>query len=482
MNDFALDFRLVLPELVLLGGLSVVLLVDLWLPQARRGITHFLALLTLAFAALLTLREFHVPGEVGRAFGGMFLRDAMGDGLKTVLYLLAGAVFVYGRAYLAERRLWKGEFYVLVLAALLGMMALVSAGNLLAVYLGLELMALSSYALVAFDRDAPRSSEAAIKYFVLGALASGLMLYGMSMLYGATGSLDLAAIRQAALEGSASPELLRLGTVFLIAGIAFKFGAAPFHTWLPDVYQGSPSAITLFVGSLPKVAAFAMAFRLLEGGLKPLLEFWQPILIAIAMLSLSLGNVVALAQSNLKRMLAYSNMLHVGFILIGLSSGTAYGYASAMVYTLFYTVAAAGAFGTIVVLSARGFEAERIEDYRGLARRAPWHAFLMMLLMASLAGFPPLFGFFAKILILKAVVGAELIWVAVFALVFAVVGAFYYLRIVKLMFFDEPSEERMPAPTSDPAVRLALSVNALIQLLALFAWGPLLSFCLDTFS
>ncbi len=481
MNEFAIDLRLLLPEIVVLGGLCVVLLADLWIAPARRGIVHFLALLTLAFAALLTLREFHVPGEAATAFGGMFLRDAVSDGLKTVLYLLAAAVFIYARAYLAERNLWKGEFYVLVLAALLGMMALTSAGNLLAVYLGLELMALSSYALVAFDRDAPRGSEAAIKYFVLGALASGLMLYGMSMLYGATGSLDLAAIRAAA-ESGAAEELLRLGTVFLIAGIAFKFGAAPFHTWLPDVYQGSPSAITLFVGSLPKVAAFAMAFRLLEGGLKPLIELWQPILIVIAMVSLSLGNVVALAQSNLKRMLAYSNMLHVGFILIGLSSGTTYGYASAMVYTLFYTVAAAGAFGTIVVLSTRGFEAERIDDYRGLGRRAPWHAFLMMLIMASLAGFPPLFGFFAKILILKAVVIVDLVWVAVFALLFAVVGAFYYLRIVKLMFFDEPSEERMPPPTADPAVRLALSVNALIQLLALFAWGPLLSFCLAAFS
>lgn len=481
MNELVIDLRLLLPEIVVLGGLCVVLLADLWVAPTRRGLVHFLALMTLAFAALLTLREFRDPGEVARAFDGMFLRDAMGDSLKVVLYLLAAAVFIYGRAYLAERHLWKGEFYVLVLAALLGMMTLVSAGNLLSLYLGLELMALSSYALVAFDRDAPKSSEAAIKYFVLGGLTSGVMLYGMSLVYGASGSLDLASIRAAA-EAGTSPELLRLGTVLVIAGIAFKFGAAPFHTWLPDVYHGSPSAVTLFVGSLPKVAAFAMAYRLLEGGLKPLLELWQPILIAIAMLSLSLGNVVALAQSNLKRMLAYSNMLHVGFILIGLASGTAYGYASAMIYTLFYTVAAAGAFGTIVVLSTRGSEAEAIEDYRGLGRHAPWHAFLMMLLMASLAGFPPLFGFFAKILILKAVLDADLVWVAVFALLFAVVGAFYYLRIVKLMFFDEPMEGRQLTPVSDPAVRFTLSLNALIQLLALLVWGPLLAFALNVFS
>ncbi|MDW8479814.1 MAG: NADH-quinone oxidoreductase subunit N [Xanthomonadales bacterium] len=305
----------------------------------------------------------------------------------------------------------------------------------------------------------------------------------MSMLYGATGSLNLGEIRELAAGGEASGELLRFGTVFLIAGIAFKFGAAPFHTWLPDVYQGSPECHHPVRGLAPQGRGLRHG---LPGagreGSSPLNDLWQPLLVLIAMLSLSIGNVVALAQANLKRMLAYSNMLHVGFILIGLASGTSYGYASAMLYTLFYALTAAGAFGSIVVLSGRGFEAERLEDYRGLARRSPWYAFLMMLLMASLAGFPPLFGFFAKILILKAVVGAGMIHVAVFALLFAVVGAFYYLRIVKLMFFDEPAEGPGPTPPADPAVRLVLSANALLQLLALLGWGPLLSWCLASFA
>lgn len=471
-----------LPEIFLLGMICVLLLADLYVPQHRRGFTHFLALMILAFTAIITLRAFSLDAPAQSAFGGMFLRDSVADILKTVMYLLVAMVFVYSREYLSVRGLLQGEFYVLCLSALLGMMILVSAGSLITVYLGLELMALSSYALVAMNRDSRLSSEAAMKYFVLGALASGMLLYGMSMVYGATGSLDLAAIHQATSGLGDRAILLSFGLVFLVVGIAFKFGAAPFHMWVPDVYQGSPTAITLFIGSVPKLAAFGMAWRLLEGGMGGLNEQWQTMLVLLAVASLVIGNIVALAQTNLKRMLAYSNMLHVGFVLIGISCGTPEGYAAAMAYVMIYAIMVGGAFGMILLLSHQGFEAEEIADFKGLARRQPWFAFMMLLLMASLAGFPPLIGFFAKFLVLKAAVEAGMVWLAIVGLVFAVIGAFYYLRIIKLMYFDSPEDDQPPLLPSDAPMRWALSANALFQLIALLIWGPLLALCQRAFA
>ncbi|HRQ64960.1 MAG TPA: NADH-quinone oxidoreductase subunit NuoN [Xanthomonadaceae bacterium] len=471
-----------LPEVFLLGMICVLLLADLYVPQEHRGFTHFLALMILAFTAIITLRAFSIDAPPQSAFDGMFLRDGVSDILKVAMYGVLALVFVYSREYLSERGLLSGEFYVLCLTALLGMMVLVSAGSLITVYLGLELLALSTYALVALNRDSTLSSEAAMKYFVLGALASGMLLYGMSMVYGATGSLDLATIRGATAGLGDSAILLSFGLVFVVIGVAFKFGAAPFHMWVPDVYQGSPTAITLFIGSVPKLAAFGMAWRLLDGGMAGVGEQWQSMLALLAVASLAIGNVVALAQTNLKRMLAYSTISHVGFLFVGLASGSAEGFAAAMAYVILYALMAAGAFGMIILLSHKGFEAEEIEDFKGLSRRQPWYALMMLLLMASLAGFPPLVGFFAKFLVLKAAVEAGLIWLAIAAVVFAVIGAYYYLRIIKLMYFDNPADDQPPVLPSDAPMRWALSASALFQLAALVVWGPLLSLCQRAFT
>jgi NADH-quinone oxidoreductase subunit N len=476
------DFQLLLPEIFLLGATCALLLLDLFLSDSRRGLVHFLALLILAATAVLSFRA-GAAGEpmFGTAFGGMFVRDAIGDALKLFIYITTGAAFVYAKPYLRDRGLLKGEFYTLCLFAVLGMMVLVSAGNLVTVYLGLELLALSQYALVALHRDNRMASEAAMKYFVLGALASGLLLYGMSMLYGATGSLDLAQIYPAAAAQGGERTLLLFGVVFIVVGIAFKFGAAPFHMWVPDVYHGAPTAITLFIGSAPKLAAFGMAYRLLEGGTGALDAHWREMLAWLSVASLAVGNIVAIAQTNLKRMLAYSTISHVGFLFMGLANATPAGYAAAMLYAICYSMMSAGAFACIILLSRPGFEADNIADFRGLFRTHPWHAAMVMLLMASLAGFPPLFGFWAKLAVIQAAIEGGMLWLAIVGMVFAVIGAYYYLRVIKVMFFDAPADDGKARPHLDPQLRWLLSANALLMLVLGLFWGPLLDMCLRAF-
>jgi NADH-quinone oxidoreductase subunit N len=467
------DLMPLLPELVLVGAAFALLLLDLFVSERQRGIVHILAIATLiAVAGMLAL---HVGGQ-GTVLNGMFIRDTMADVLKWVACVVSALAMVYTWSFLRERGLYKGEVAVLMLFSVAGMMLLISAGNLVMVYLGLEMLALCSYALVAIDRDSPLASEAAMKYFVLGSLASGMLLYGMSLIYGATGSLDLAAIHGA----TASTPILLTGMVFLVAGIAFKFGAAPFHMWLPDVYQGAPTPITLFIGAAPKLAAFAMAYRLLEAGVGPLDEQWRVLISGIAALSLVVGNLIALAQTNLKRMLAYSTVSHVGFLLMGFAGGGAVGYAAGMFYAISYAVMAAAAFGTIVVLSRQGFEADRIEDFKGLNARSPWMAGLVLCVMASLAGVPPFLGFWAKLAVLRAAWEGGQIWLVIVGIVFAVIGAFYYLRVIRAMYFDEPEGEPM-TQRDDLSLRVVFAVNALSLLVLGIAWNPIMVWCQQAF-
>ena len=477
------DLMPLLPELVLVGAAFALLLLDLFISERQRGIVHVLSIVTLiAVAAMLAL---DVGGQ-GTVLNGMFIRDDMADVLKWVACVVSAFALVYTWTFLRERGLYKGEIAVLMLFSVAGMMLLISAGNLVMVYLGLEMLALCSYALVAIDRDSPLASEAAMKYFVLGSLASGLLLYGMSLIYGATGSLDLAAIHGAASSTPATvTPLLLTGMVFLIAGIAFKFGAAPFHMWLPDVYHGAPTPITLFIGAAPKLAAFAMAYRLLEAGLGPLDEQWRTLLSGLAALSLVVGNLIALAQTNLKRMLAYSTISHVGFLLMGLAGGGAVGYAAGMFYAISYAVMAAAAFGIIVVLSRRGFEADRIEDFKGLNARSPWMAGLVLCVMASLAGVPPFLGFWSKLAVLRAAWEGGQIWLVIVGIVFAVIGAFYYLRVIRAMYFDEPESidgSEPMAQREDLSLRVVFAVNALSLLVLGLAWSPIMAWCQQAFA
>jgi NADH-quinone oxidoreductase subunit N len=473
----AADLLPLLPELVLVGAAFALLLLDLFIDERRRVVTHVLAIAALLVVAGLIAAG---VGGQGTVLNGMFVRDTMADVLKIAACAITALSLMYVWPFLRERNLYQGEVAVLMLFAVAGMMLLISAGSLVMVYLGLELLALCSYALVAIDRDSPLSSEAAMKYFVLGSLASGLLLYGMSLLYGATGTLDLAQLH-AAIAGSRETTLLLMGTVFLVAGIAFKFGAAPFHMWLPDTYHGAPTAITVFIGSAPKLAAFAMAFRLLEAGLGPLDERWRLLVAALAVLSLVVGNVVALAQSNLKRMLAYSTVSHVGFLFLGLAAADAEGYAAAMFYAITYAIMSTAAFGAVVVLASRGFEADRIDDFKGLNARDPWLAGMMLVAMMSLAGIPPFLGFWAKLAVLRAAIHGDMLWLAIVGIVFAVIGCFYYLRVCKVMYFDAPDGD-VPALRQDRPLRVAFSINALALLVLGLSWSPIMAWCQQAFA
>ena len=467
---------LALPELVLLSMASVILVVDLFLSDKTRGGTYMLSQITLVVLAGLTISQFSQSTQV--AFQGTFVRDAMGDLLKLSIYLTTFIVFLYSKNYLKSRGIYKGEYYVLGLFGVLGMMILVSAHSFLTIYLGLELLSLCMYAMVALQRDSMVASESAMKYFVLGAIASGMLLYGMSMIYGTTGSLDLSVISQAVVEKQGNIMLI-FGLVFLIVGVAFKLGAVPFHMWLPDVYQGSPTAVTIYIGSAPKIAAFAMMMRLLVDGLSGLHMQWQDMLIILAVASLAIGNVIAIAQTNLKRMLAYSTISHVGFIMMGVLSGTDDGYSASMFYTIVYTLMALGAFGIIMFMSRSGFEADNLDDLRGLNQRSPWFAFMMLIFMLSMAGIPPFVGFWAKLSVLKAVVAVDLIWLAIVAVIFSIIGAFYYLRVIKLMYFDTPRDSSSFESTFD--LRVLLSVNGLAILGLGFYPEAIMALCVSVF-
>ncbi|HOZ24285.1 MAG TPA: NADH-quinone oxidoreductase subunit NuoN [Thermomonas sp.] len=473
----ASEFLPLIPELVLVGSAFALLMLDLFLNEKQRVVTHLLAVASLVLVAALLVAG---TGGQGAVLGGMFIRDNMADVLKIGTCVVSAIALLYGWPFLRERGLYKGEIAVLMLFAVVGMMLLVSAGSLVMVYLGLELLALCSYALVAIDRDSPLASEAAMKYFVLGALASGMLLYGMSLVYGASGSIDLATIAANAADAEQRTMLLT-GMAFMLAGIAFKFGAAPFHMWVPDVYQGAPTPITLFIGSAPKLAAFAMAMRLLEVGMGPLAEHWRPLLAILAALSLVIGNLVALVQANLKRMLAYSTVSHVGFLFMGLAGGGAIGYAAAMFYALSYAIMATAAFGAIILLSRRGFEADRIEDFKGLNARDPWTAGLVLCVMASLAGVPPFLGFWSKLVVLRAAIEGGMLWLAIVGIVCAVIGAFYYLRVIKAMYFDEPVGEPV-VPRTDRTLRVVFGVNALALLAFGVFWSPFMAWCQQAFA
>ena len=473
----AADLLPLLPELLLVGAAFGLLMLDLFLAERHRAVTHVLAMVTLG--VVVALIAFGVGGH-GTVLNGMFVRDIAADVLKISIGIVSILALVYTWPYLRQRGLYQGEVAVLMLFAIAGMMLMVSAGSLVMVYLGLEMLALCSYALVAIDRDSPLASEAAIKYFVLGSLASGLLLYGMSLIYGATGSLDLATIGVAA-QQTQSSMLLLTGVVFLVAGIAFKFGGAPFHMWLPDVYHGAPTAITLFIGSAPKLATFGMAYRLLEVGAGPLDDRWRLLLAGIAVASLAIGNLTAMVQGNLKRLLAYSTISHVGFLLVGVAGGGAQGFSAAMFYAISYALMSAAAFGAIVVMSSKGFEADRIDDYKGLNARNPWLAGLILCVMASLAGVPPFLGFWAKLAVLRAALEGGMLWLAIVGVLFAVVGAYYYLRVVKAMYFDEPEGEAPPT-SSDRPLNIVFGVNALALLALGFAWSPIMAWCQRAFA
>src|SRR5688572_12542422 len=433
----AADLMPLLPELVVILGAFALLMLDLFIDERRRVISHVFAIAVLAVATTLIACG---VGEHGTFLGGMFVRDTAADVMKITIGIVSILAMIYTWPYLRVRELYKGEVSVLMLFATAGMMLLVSSGSLVMVYLGLEMLALCSYALVAVDRDSPLASEAAIKYFVLGALASGLLLYGLSLVYGATGTLQLDQIAAATQLRIAEGNTLMLitGVVFIVAGIAFKFGAAPFHMWLPDVYHGAPTPITLFIGSAPKLAAFGMTYRLLEIGAPAFEEQWRLMLAVLAVLSLAIGNLSAMVQTNLKRLLAYSTISHVGFLFVGLAGGGREGFAAALFYAISYAIMSAAAFGAIVVLSRRGFEADRVDDYKGLNARSPWMAGLVLCVMASLAGVPPFLGFWSKLAVLRAALQGDMLWLTLVGVVFAVVGAFYYLRVIKVMYFDEP--------------------------------------------
>ena len=460
-------------EVFLLVMVCVILIVDQLLAESSKIVTYLLVQITLLGCALITVGT-HTDGVV-YAFHGMFVDDLMSDVLKLLSYLAVAMMLVYSRQYLIVRGLFTGEFMVLTLFSLLGMNVMISANNFVSLYLGLELLSLSLYAMVALQRDSAVATEAAMKYFILGALASGLLLYGMSMMYGATGSLELGVIGDAIKHGVPNKALLVFGLVFIVSGLAFKLGVVPFHMWVPDVYHGAPTAMTMLIGSAPKLAAFAFTARILVEGLQPLANDWTGMLIILSIASMALGNLSAIAQTNMKRMFAYSTIAHMGFLLLGFIGGGVEGYGSAMFYSVVYVMMTLGGFGMIMLLSRAGFEADNLSDFKGLNQRSPWLAFMMLLLMFSMAGVPPTVGFYAKFSVLNAVVQTGHTWLAVLAVLFSLIGAFYYLRIVKLMYFDVPQSHEPINIAADTA--LLVSFNGLGVLILGMMPSTLMSIC-----
>lgn len=450
-----------LPEVALLGMICIVLLLELFVKQKQGFVTYIAAQVSLLITFLLVFFLHSAPAQV--IFNHQFVWDPVAWLIKLTLLSLSFFAFIYVRDSIRGKAINPGEFYLLGLFSILGMLILTSANSLLSLYLGLELLSFPLYALVALNRGCGKSAEAAMKYFILGALASGLFLYGLSLLYGSSHSLIIPTISQALLHGGQSPLILSIGLIFIVAGIAFKLGAAPFQLWVPDVYEGAPTSVTLFIGAAPKVAGFAIAIRLLIDALPSLHMVWQPLLAIIALLSFGLGNLVAIVQTNLKRMLAYSAIAHIGYTLLGLVAGTALGYAMSLFYVFMYGLMALAAFGVLIIVSQAGYEIEDINDLRGLNARSPWLAFLMLLVMFSMAGVPPTVGFFAKMGILQALIDAHQLWLATLAIIFAIIGSYYYLNVVKVMYFEEP-ESTLPSLEVAQDAYLALSINAILLL------------------
>ena len=478
------------PEIVLLTMACVIALVDLGVHSPRRTSTYVLTMLTLAVVAALQ-GMYASSGNTFYGFGNMVVSDAMGNWLKCFATVAMMVTLVYGRPYAADRDMLRGgELFTLSMFALLGMFIMISGNNFLVIYLGLELLTLSSYALVALRRDNATATEAAMKYFVLGAMASGFLLYGLSMVYGATGSLDIGQVFKAVNSGQIKHQVLVFGLVFVVAGLAFKLGVVPFHMWIPDVYQGAPTAVTLMIGSAPKLAAFAITIRLLVDGLLPLAIDWQQMLAVLAIGSLLVGNLAAIAQTNLKRMLAYSTISQMGFVLLGLMSGVINGnvdatavenaYSASMFYVITYVLTTLAAFGVILLLAREGFESEEISDFAGLNQRSPLYAGVMAVCLFSMAGIPPLVGFYAKLAVLQALVASgQTIYIAmaVFAVIMSLIGAFYYLRVVKVMYFDAPlTATNVSAPVD---VRVVLTINGALVLVLGLLPGGLMALCAD---
>jgi NADH-quinone oxidoreductase subunit N len=471
--EFDAGLHYAAPEIFLASAACVILLLDLFIPGADRRWTGALSIISLIATALIAATQ--PVAERVVALGGLFELDRMAQVLKVVTLSSVAVVFVYSTDYLKGRVMLKGEYYVLGLFATVGAMVLISAGSLITLYLGLELMSLCLYAMVAFDRDSGIAAESAIKYFVLGSMASGTLLYGMSILYGVTGHLELAAVAMVVRSSFADNIGLVFGIAFIIVGVGFKLGAVPFHMWIPDVYEGSPTCVTVFIGTASKLAAFGLAMRLLPEALAASQPDWSQMLVVLAVLSMAIGTVVAIAQSNIKRMLAYSTISHIGYVLLGILSGTAQGYQAAMFYMISYVIVAGGAFGMVLLLARQGFEADKLVDFKGLNARSPWFAGMMAILMFSLAGVPPFVGFWAKLGVVQAVLGVNATWLAVVAVLFSVVGAFFYLRIVKLMYFDDPVDQ---APIGGSAlVRTVLSANALLAFGLGVIPGALIELC-----
>ncbi len=474
------DTILALPELVLLGMTCLVLVVDLYLPKGKSEYTYLLTQLSLLLTLIACFSQ-SSNVETKLTFYDAYIVDSLSVTLKAWIVGIVMVIFIYSKEYIGYRKMPAGEYYVLGLSGTLGMLIMVSANSMLSVYLGLELLSLSLYAMVAFRRDNSRASEAAMKYFVLGAIASGMLLYGMSMIYGASGSLNLndiaASLAGGGTEGNTAA---RFGLVFIVVGVAFKLGAVPFHMWIPDIYEGAPSSVTLFIASAPKIAAFAMLIRLLSDGLQSMHSDWQLMLLILAVLSIIAGNLIAIAQSNLKRMLAYSTISHVGFLLLGVISGTEQGYASAMFYTITYAFTSLGAFGVLVMMNSKSVEIETITDLKGLFYRSPGMALVMMVVLFSMAGVPPTVGFYAKLLVLKEIISTGFLWVALIAVFMSVLGAFYYLRAIKFMFFDEPEVDTELVISFDSQMILSLN-GAMILLFGLFP-GAILTTCVAAFS
>ena len=462
-----------MPEIALLAMVSILLVADLFFKAHEKYLTYILTLVALVGTSVLCLVTIGAGSLV--TFHGMFVSDLMSQLLKVATLLTVAATLVLSRSYLEIRGLLNGEFLCLALFGSLGMMVMISAHHFITLFLGLELMALSQYAMVALQRDSVRATEAAMKYFVLGALSSGLLLYGMSMIYGGTGSLELSRVALAIEQGGTHNTLALFGLVFVIAGMAFKLGAAPFHMWIPDVYHGAATPATLIVGAAPKLAAFAFMIRLLVTGLQGFATQWQPMLVILVLASLAVGNLIAIAQTNLKRMLAYSTISHMGFVTMGILAGTDAGYSASLFYVIIYALMTLGSFGMILLLSRSGFEAENLDDFRGLNQRSRWYAFMMLILMFSLAGIPPAGGFIAKLFVLQAALDAGYTWLVVYAVLLSVVGAFYYLRIVRLMYMEAPTGEISIDPRGD--TRWLLSATAVATLLLGILPSPLVDLC-----
>lgn len=472
------NFIPAIPELIVFTFGTLALLVQAFWGQQRPAITYGFVQLTILLTGIVTLSFLNESSAL--TFDNMFILDKLAVILKVFIILAVFLCFVYSRVYLAENKMPRGEYYILGLFAMLGMMVLVSAHHFLTLYLGVELMSLPVYAMVAMKRESGLAAEAAMKYFIIGAMASGMLLYGISMIYGATSSLDFNAV--AASIASTAPEqqlILVFGLVFIMVGIAFKLGAVPFHMWLPDVYQGAPNPVTLFIATAPKIAALGMVLRLLVDAMPSLHGQWQQILIAMAVLSMGLGNFAAIVQANIKRMLAYSSIAHMGYMILGVIAANNAGYAAATFYIITYSLMTLGAFGLLVLMSRAGYEVENIADFKGLNQRNPWFAFMMLIMMFSMAGVPPLVGFWAKVGVLKALIQVDLVWLAALALLFAIVGAYYYIRVVKVMYFEEPDSEKTYTVSGE--MQLAMAMNGLAVLaLGLFP-GWLFELCKSAF-